>query len=220
MAKYCENLKYHEDTTKKHDITKEEREFLACLQKELNTQDDFGQADPKFWVIKGSEKIYHVQEADGFELYDEESCEMLASNIKEICEYINSHLLEEINEDIPEKEQIVVTCEESIFGEDTIVVRWKDCYGDEEERVLDDLHDIQEWLEGYGYDYKFVSYKIVPKIYGNTLFLTYADAEKHLKENDYHYSEDAHPYAMTAWRSPRMEKLIAILRKVDWTNEM
>ena len=44
MAYYHKNLEYHEDTTEKHEITEAEREFLRELQKELNTQDDCGQA--------------------------------------------------------------------------------------------------------------------------------------------------------------------------------
>lgn len=48
------------------------------------------------------------------------------------------------------------------------------------------------------------------------MFLTQIDAENHLRANHYHYSEDAHTYAMTAWRDPRMDKLIEILQEVEW----
>lgn len=218
MAVYHKNLKYHEDDIEKHVLTNEEKSFLSELQQELNTQDNVGQANPRFWVIKGSEKLYHVDEADGFELYDEDACEVIAENTKDICEYINDNLLEEINENRLEKEKYTVTFETSVFGNNTICVSWTDEDGDERREELSDLDDIQEWLNSNGYSYEVISYKLIPKIYENTMFLTQKDAEEHLRANYYHYSGDAHTYAMTAWRSQRMEKLIEILQKTDWLN--
>lgn len=61
-----------------------------------------------------------------------------------------------------------------------------------------------------------VNYKIVDKIYPDTMALTEKDMAEHLRKNDYHYSEDAHTYAMTAWREPRIERLYKILQEVDW----
>lgn len=217
MAVYHKHLKYHEDDITKHSLSDEERRFLSELQKELNTQDDVGQANPRFWVIKGSEKLYHVDEADGFELYDKDACEVIAGSMKDICEYINENLLEEINENRLEKEKYTVTFE-TLLGYDTICVSWTDEDGDEQRTGLSDLNDIQDWLSDNGYDYQVISYKIIPKIYENTMFLTQKDAEEHLRANYYHYSNDAHTYAMTSWRSPRIERLVDILQKVDWLN--
>ena len=64
MAKYHKNLKCHEDEVEKHNITNEELEFLHELQKELNTQDTVSQANPRFWVIKGTERLYRVDDAE------------------------------------------------------------------------------------------------------------------------------------------------------------
>lgn len=64
---------YHEDTVEKHEITKEEILFLKELQKEMNTQDTVCQADPRFWVIEGSERVYTGAE------YANNSC-MIASD--------------------------------------------------------------------------------------------------------------------------------------------
>lgn len=83
---------------------------------------------------------------------------------------------------------------------------------------LETAEEITEWLEDKGYDeYEAIPYKIVPKIYENTMFITQKDAEEHLRKNDYHYSDDAHTYAMTAWRTPEIEKLWKILRTVDFS---
>lgn len=52
MAYFHQNLKYHEDTKEKRNITKADIEFLKELQKERNTQDNCGTADVRTWVIK------------------------------------------------------------------------------------------------------------------------------------------------------------------------
>ena len=68
--------KYHDDTTQKHDITKEEIQFLLDLQKELNTQDSYGQAEPKYWVIRDYDKVYgtDLNFPDGIAIYDPADC--------------------------------------------------------------------------------------------------------------------------------------------------
>lgn len=52
----------------------------------------------------------------------------------------------------------------------------------------------------------------------NTMFLTLRECKEHIQANDYHY-RNPHPYAMTAWRSPQVEKLIEILQTADWDGE-
>lgn len=216
MAKYHGSLQYHEDNIDKHKITVDEIEFLKQLQKEMNTQDHICQADPRFWVIKGTERLYHVEEPDGYELYDKYGCDTVAEDMKEIVEYIVENLLDDINKKQGTKYNIELNV--GIFS-DSILVNWTDDDGEEESEELENLQDIQNWLEGFGYDeYVIISYKYVPKIYENTMFLTQKDAEDHLRSNDYHYSSDAHTYAMTAWRSPAVEKLVNILQTVDWAN--
>jgi hypothetical protein len=220
MAIYHKNLKYHDDEGTKRDITKEEIEFLLVLQKEMNTQDHVCQADPRFWVIKGSEKLYHVEEADGYELYDSDCCETLASSTKGICEYINEELLDEINSNRLEGEAFTVEYEEGAFGGgDKIVVSWLDggCEDELMSEELEDLRDIKNWIEDQGFDYDVISYKTIPKIYEDTMFLTQKAAEDHLKSNHYHYSKDAHTYAMTSWRNYETSKLWKILQEVDWS---
>ena len=50
----------------------------------------------------------------------------------------------------------------------------------------------------------------------NTMFLTKDSAKKHIELNHYHYSQP-HTYAMTAWRSPEVERLFKILEETDWS---
>ena len=121
MAKYHEHLKYHEDTVEKKVLTKEDVEFLKDLQKELNTQDNVCQSDPRYWVIKGTEKVYHIEYADGYEFVNSEY-DVLADTMKGICEYINENLLEEINESRASVEEYTVEYESRPFGCDQIIV--------------------------------------------------------------------------------------------------
>ena len=64
--------------------------------------------------------------------------------------------------------------------------------------------------------YSVAYYNIESKIYQDTMFLTNKSCKEHIRLNNYHYSSDAHSYAMTAWRSPEVEKLFKILQEVDW----
>jgi hypothetical protein len=50
----------------------------------------------------------------------------------------------------------------------------------------------------------------------NTMFLTKAEAKRHIELNHYHYTSEAHTYAMTAWRAPKVERLMKILETFDW----
>ena len=68
MAIFHKTLHYHEDTTEKRDISREDIEFLKSLQLEMNTQDTTGTADPRFWVIKGSERVIDNENPDEFVL--------------------------------------------------------------------------------------------------------------------------------------------------------
>lgn len=212
MAIYHKNLKYHEDTTPKHKITEEEIEFLKELQKEMNTQDHVCQADPRYWVIQGSELVYGIE--DGYE--DDSALmaesEILARDLESAVEYIREKVLPDINE----LDGIERTIQyESRLGRGTVTVEWEED-GEKEHEYLDGMSELVEWLKENGHDYNKVNYCIRRKNYDDTMFLTEKDAAEHLRQNDYHYSEDAHTYAMTAWRNPRVEKLYKILQEVDF----
>lgn len=203
MAYYHKNLEYHEDTIEKHEITEAEREFLRELQKELNTQDDCGQADPRFWVIKGTEKIYGMEDGEIALCSDD----VAIHGIENIIEYIRNEILPDIN--ASECAEGMCSILDYGFGDLAIAI--------DDERETYGLDELGEWLsEKTREDYCFRTYEEKSKIYENTMFLTQKDAEKHLRANHYHYSKDAHTYAMTAWRDPRMEKLVDILQSVKW----
>lgn len=204
MAIYHKGLEYHEDTVKKHAIKKEELDFLVALQREMNTQDTLATADPRFWVIRGKEKVYgvHDDNADGAEL--QRYGIKIAECLEDACEFIVKNLLGDINKDGTAR--IVTFEDESIYVTDQ-----------RDTTILHSMVDVVDWLEGHGYnEFKYTNYCIADKIYPNTMFLTQLDAEKHLKMNHYHYSADAHTYCMTSWRSEETLKLWKILQEVDW----
>lgn len=213
MAKYHEHLKYHEDTEEKHALTADEVKFLLELQKEMNTQDHVSQADPRFWVIKGTEKEYGIETGfeDGAELVEIDG-DTVATDMESAMVYIRDNLLDEINETDGIQRNIELS--DGIFHP-TIKISWNDD-GFEDGEEFENMEEVAEWLRDQGYDYRVANYRCVSKIYPNTMFLTQKAAEEHLKANDYHYSEDAHTYAMTSWRNSETEMLWKILQQVDW----
>lgn len=214
MARYHKHLQYHEDMTDKHPLTMEEIQFLMELQKEMNTQDHVSQADPRFWVIKGTEKEYGIESGyeDGADLTDAEGCCVVATDMESAVEYIRDNLLDEINEADGIQRSIELT--PGLYHPSIQISWFNDDIDDYEE--FDNMEKIAEWLNDNGYDFRVSNYRIVSKVYPDTMFLTQKAAENHLKANYYHYSEDAHTYAMTSWRNRETEMLWKILQQVDW----
>lgn len=222
--------KYHEDTVEKHEITKEEILFLKGLQKEMNTQDTICQADPRFWVVAGTQKIYVGKEySEGEELVEDGST--LADGIEEAVRYIQEALLPDLNEDSEKFEYILE--EENVHS----FKSWKftkidKTYNKEAENYVegnevimeqDYIVNIEELIEAledsnaiYQGKYDVVYYRNEHYRYPDTMFLTNKSCKKHIELNHYHYDADVHSYAMTAWRSPEVEKLFKILQQVDW----
>lgn len=56
MAIFQEN-EHHADETVRRTFTPADRNFLLNLQAELNTQSDMGNANPVFWVLKGTQSV-------------------------------------------------------------------------------------------------------------------------------------------------------------------
>lgn len=194
MAKYWEHLEYHEDTVEKHKITEDEIRFLKELQKEMNTQDNLGQADPRYWVIRDFSKVYgeRLNNPDGFTVFD-------SDDGSEVCEieyrmFGTSEMVDEILKEFEEKEY-----ELSEEDRQRIYDTWD----------LDSLIEVLVEL-----DFSVAQYEIVPKYSG--MFLTQKAAEEHLRANYYHYSDNATTYAMTAWRSKEADMLYKILHSVDF----
>ncbi|MDV3427890.1 MAG: hypothetical protein LIR50_12840 [Bacillota bacterium] len=180
-------------------MKKEDKEFLKELQHEMLTQDTVGQADPRFWVVIQTVREYWVDDnVDGICIYDKDGSESAFEGE-----------LEELPDWLKENFDGIVKCEYDGISVEIICE-------DENEYLIDDIAEIENFLEEYAPGrYAICNYRDREEIAENTMFLTLRECKEHIKRNGYHYDKP-HPYSMTAWRSPQIEKLYKILQDTDW----
>lgn len=178
----------------------EDRLFLKELQHQMLTQDNVGQASPRFWVVRDKVKVYGIElgyNVDGTEvIYD---CEAIADSLKELYEYLKEH-----QEDIEIK-----YCTE--LNEVTIVEHDGEVTFDEMEELADYMVTELEYDDGL----YCVNYREEYEIKEDTMFLTLEECKNHIECNRHHY-KNPQSYAMTAWRSPQVKKLFEILENTNW----
>lgn len=200
MARF-QQRDYHPDDTKKHVLTTEDVLFLAELQKELNTQPNMGNADPVFWAI-AQDQEYPTSEdySDGCVVIDaEDDNGVVARDLDGFAAFLDNNEIDE-----------VTGC--TVF-KDSCAIK----FADGEKASAYGLADMVEELRDHGIERFEIRYiRIGHEVVKDTLFLTHKDCEDHLARYDYNYKPDAHAYAMTAVRSPRFERLLKLLRTVDW----
>ncbi|MCY8663678.1 hypothetical protein P9D54_13270 [Bacillus haynesii] len=165
-------------------------QFLKELQEELKTQDTDCQAAPRFWALMD----YRWRETTEGE---HERISIYSSDAGE-CYELNEYV-ENILED-----------EYTIYTEEML----------EELREIYDLEDESEmlkWIDENDNDEIFPIFEIEESfIVPNTMFLTKKEAKEHVKQNQHHYTKKVHTYAMTAWRAPKVQRLLTILETFDW----
>lgn len=180
------------------EINKEDIEFLSKLQYEMLTQDTVSQADPRFWVVMETirEWGYDSDYASDCCICDSDGGEYHGETIEEVLNQFRENDDYEINY--------------------TVGDFWVEIDGYESEIMT--FEDICEYMSiTFGRDdLRVCFYKDVERIVPDTMFLTKRECEEHIERNYYHYNKP-HPYAMTAWRSPQVERLYEILHNVDWT---
>lgn len=180
-------------------MNKEDIKFLKNLQHEILTQDTWGQANPRFWVVADNVRRYGVDSSygyDGMEILDDYG-EVVATNLKELYSFL-------LNND-----EIIV----ELLDEDHLKIVKKPYML---EYNVYDLYEFMDIADDFDYDsLNIVYYTEGYEIVENTMFLTLEECKKHIDCNRYHYNEPR-PYAMTAWRSPQISKLYAILENTNW----
>ncbi|GAB6989495.1 hypothetical protein [Paenibacillus pini] len=92
---------------------------------------------------------------------------------------------------------------------------------EDEDLTEDELEEFKEigcpdsaldWIQTYrDEDAYLVPTRKEHFIRKNTMFLTKEEAKEHIELNHYHYTDEVHTYAMTAWRAPKVERLLKIL---------
>lgn len=190
-------------------LSRNDLEFLIDLQHEMLTQDTVCQAAPRFWVVATDKHRIpgDIDSCDGSHLYCSDDCEIVCDgDIKSIIDYVIENHEEEVKDmtfsdkghywyiEYKENDEIE---EEFIYSSEEILEFFKD------REILSDVYELTYYRE-------------VHHNYPNTMFLTNRSCKEHIAANHYHYNDDAHSYAMTAWRSPEVEHLFKILDVIDW----
>ncbi|PEL95789.1 hypothetical protein CN604_24750 [Bacillus wiedmannii] len=168
---------------------------LQAILKHEGEHDYDSQAAPRFWVIKdyrivpGSENYDNSYE----ERFFNDGDHVAFHKFSDLKEFLEEYFEDEIEED--EELQNLINDESENFDE-----LW--------EYVEDNMNEC-----GY---FNTVFVKEEDFIVPDTMFLTKEEAKRHLELNHYHYTSKAHTYAMTAWRAPKVERLLNILETFDW----
>lgn len=176
------------------EISQEDYEFLKELQHELNTQTTDGNAQPVFWGVR--ETFEDVTDGDyggePYIAYDDGRW-----SIKEAIEQIEEAMTSEfydIDDDAKEA--------------------WKEVDKESAEDICDFMRDILGWDNVYDVVY-FRKYKKVSENTG--AFLTKRACQTYINKYGYNHW-DPHTYAMTAFRNPELERLLNILKNLNFEN--
>jgi hypothetical protein len=164
-------------------------EFLKNLQNELNTQETDIQANPRFWVVAQYE--WHACWEDQAQSYEYCDGESSYNNFDELMKSLKDN---------------------NYFDEEGNFNGLLEDYEDIDDFHYDSIHEYENLPETVKEEYYEVPVKEVHVIKENTMFLTKRECQEHIERNHYHYNDTVHTYAMTAWRSPQVEKLIKILQ--------
>lgn len=177
---------------------KEDIQFLKELQATLKHEekhDNDSQASPRFWVIRDYRVVPANEDYDnGFYSYFYNDGDLTEfREFEELKDFIEEYFLDEVESDEYLEELL-----------------------DDKSKDLDTLWAyIENHLNDDGFFSK-VFCKREEFIVPDTMFLTKEEAKRHLELNHYHYTSKAHTYAMTAWRAPKVGKLLKILMNFDW----
>ena len=201
---YCDKSKELYDTNKEVAnnsirLSKEDITFLKELQHEMLTQDTVCQAAPRYWAIRGKTNVYGLDtkcsEFEGIRI----DFETFLHDMEDVYNYLDDHY---------DQYEYHLTDGDLSYSLKT----------DNDFKSISDMSDALEHLKELGEDEaEIVGYNEEYEIYPDTFFLTNRACKEHIKQNYYHYSNDAHSYAMTAWRSAEVERLWRILDKINWS---
>ena len=169
-------------------MKQEDKQFLAELAKELNTQDNAATRNP-IWCIMDKEIVSVPDGCGDFKVVtDDERTILLEDFAEEMAEQVPGELAQEVND-------AICLCDDT----------------DELRVVLDNYTDEDPD------DYRMYEADKEDRICRDaTGFLTKKSAEEHLRLNAHHYSNEARAYALSAWRNPVFERLINIIKNTNW----
>ena len=227
---------HHVDPYKKHRITDEELDFLQELQKEMNTQNTWAQADPRIWVIQEPIRKYldNVEtdlrnDPDTVEILNQiaDGAELYVDDIHMATPQQLYHTIQSIikNDDLEEQYQVELIRDYRVLihgRNDLGKVVW-DASLDNIEK--NGMLSIVEWVMEYTIHQAELSY-FVKELYlhPGIFFLTYRDGVNYLEKYESKYDKDVRLYAMSPKDlftdcSPEIKKLFDILHTVDFSKK-
>lgn len=195
-------------------MNKDDIEFLKKLSETMRTQENDCQAEPRFWVVIQSQKEYVGEDYGScVDLVTEDGDTVIENaNVKNVVDYFMDEYKDEVEEYRITVNHTPSYCEVFVLDEENGEA--------EEEETLFDIDDVIEFFEEHdiitdGY-YRTACYSVNDtSICPDTMFITKESCKEHIRLNGYHYC-NPRTYAMTAWRSPEVERLWKILEETDW----
>ena len=227
---------HHVDPYKKHRITDEELDFLQELQKEMNTQNTWAQADTRIWVIQEPIRKYldNVEtdlrnDPDTVEILNQiaDGAELYVDDIHMATPQQLYHTIQSIikNDDLEEQYQV------ELIRDYRVLIHGRNDLGEVVwDASLDNIEkngmlSIVEWVMGYTIHHAELRY-FVKELYlhPGIFFLTYRDGVNYLEKYESKYDKDVRLYAMSPKDlftdcSPEIKKLFDILHTVDFSKK-
>ena len=227
---------HHVDPYKKHRITDEELDFLQELQKEMNTQNTWAQADPRIWVIQEPIRKYldNVEtdlrnDPDTVEILNQiiDGAELYVDDIYMATPQQLYHTIQSIikNDDLEEQYQV------ELIRDYRVLIHGRNDLGEVVwDASLDNIEkngmlSIVEWVMEYTIHHAELRY-FVKELYlhPGIFFLTYRDGVNYLEKYESKYDKDVRLYAMSPKDlftdcSPEIKKLFDILHTVDFSKK-
>ena len=209
-------------TDNKCPLSEKDIEFLTNLKNEMISQEGTtGNAEPVYFSLIETEGIPTDEDfSDELCIYEKNTGETITTGMESAVNDVLSYLSESGDIENLEKEGWKITAKNNQITA---------CFNDKKKNITitqrnDSLYDIldviNEIWEKAGIAIT-VSMDIMPiynvhKIVENTLFITKKAADKYLERFGYNHKKGTHSYAMTAIRSPEIEKLWEIIKTNDW----
>lgn len=170
------------------ELTDEQYDLLQSLVKELQTQPNWSQAFPYFWVPSSLKKVPNVND-EGVEvtIFDPDYCD--------------HYTPKEYAEEYEDRWQDFLEYTDE----------WEDD-SEEEPRAYTD-EDEEEWVDyirNYCNEVRVYSYDWERQTENNpSLFLS--DVQNFCDTNQHHLGREPKPYSSTIWRMPKMEQFIKLV---------
>jgi hypothetical protein len=179
------------------EVSDKDYEILMALSKELQTQDNHGQAFPYFWEPSSykQEMNPHGEGQDVKVYYDTELYGFL-----DFAEYDD---FENYNKFLKEKKEWEFDEDE----DDKWEYNFNEYYPDLEDEWKDYIDDDIDDAEVYTFDWNR------KQEHNPSIFLT--DVQNYIKNNKHLLGRKPHTYANTAWRMPKMKNLMECLLRLN-----